>query len=133
MDQLDEFATFDDIGFHKPPDCFEKILVHIILDVKHRGRHNWCLKANSQRLQMKVYTWSCFIMWSEVTTFYCRFKWSRNLEYQCRKFLGKTKSFINELKTNHKFKLKGTSVIKYHLGCDFLHDEDCIFCMTLSK
>ena len=34
------------------------------------------------------------------------------------------KEIIDVLMNRHKFKLKGTGPIKYHLGCDFFRDED---------
>ena len=41
---------------------------------------------------------------------------------------------ITELLTNtHKFKLKGTGPIKFHLGCDFFRDEDGTLCMAPKK
>ena len=33
----------------------------------------------------------------------------------------------------YKFKLKGTGPISYHLGCDFVHDEDKVLCIQPRK
>jgi hypothetical protein len=33
----------------------------------------------------------------------------------------------------HKFKLKGTGPITYHLGCDFFRDSDDVMCMAPNK
>ena len=33
--------------------------------------------------------------------------------------------------TKHKFKLKGTGPIRYHLGCDFFSNEDGTLCFSL--
>jgi hypothetical protein len=42
-------------------------------------------------------------------------------------------SFVNTLKEEHKFKLKGTGNIAYHLGCDFLREDDGTLCMAPRK
>ena len=42
-------------------------------------------------------------------------------------------SFVDVLELKHKFKLKGTGPIKFHLGCDFFHDEDSVLCMAPKK
>jgi hypothetical protein len=36
------------------------------------------------------------------------------------------------LRVNHKFKLKGTGTIAFHLGCDFFRDDVGVLCMTPS-
>ena len=41
-------------------------------------------------------------------------------------------AIVDKLK-DFKFKLKGTSPISYHLGCDFMHDEDKVFCIQPKK
>jgi hypothetical protein len=38
--------------------------------------------------------------------------------------------FIDVLVDNHKFKLKGTGLIAFHLGCDFFREEDGTLCMA---
>jgi hypothetical protein len=38
--------------------------------------------------------------------------------------------FIDVLVDNHKFKLKGTGPIAFHLGCDFFREEDGTLCMA---
>ena len=40
---------------------------------------------------------------------------------------------MDVLKLKHKFKLKGTGPIEFHLGCDFFCDEDGILCMAANK
>ena len=42
-------------------------------------------------------------------------------------------SFVNILESKHKFKLKGTGPIEFHLGCDFFRDDDGILCMAPKK
>ena len=42
-------------------------------------------------------------------------------------------AFIDILVLDHKFKLKGTGDIAYHLGCDFFRDDDGTFCMAPIK
>jgi hypothetical protein len=37
--------------------------------------------------------------------------------------------FVDVLKKKHKFKLKGTGTIAFHLGCDFFRDDKSILCM----
>jgi hypothetical protein len=39
----------------------------------------------------------------------------------------------NVLMTKHKFKLKGTGPIKFHLGMDFCCDSDGVMCITPKK
>ena len=39
----------------------------------------------------------------------------------------------NMLTKKHKFNLKGTGAIKYHLGCDYYRDEDGYLCMQPKK
>jgi hypothetical protein len=41
--------------------------------------------------------------------------------------------FVNELKEKHKFKLKGTGDISFHLGCDFFREDDGTLCMAPRK
>ena len=40
---------------------------------------------------------------------------------------------IDALTNKHKFKLKGTGPIKYHLGCDFFRDKDGTLCFSPKK
>ena len=40
---------------------------------------------------------------------------------------------IQALTDVHKFKLKGTGPITFHLGCDFFRDEDGILCFAPRK
>jgi hypothetical protein len=42
-------------------------------------------------------------------------------------------AFIDVLVNDHKFKLKGTGPIQFHLGCDFFRDEDGTLCMAPRK
>ena len=35
-------------------------------------------------------------------------------------------NIINTLQDTHKYKLKNTGEISYHLGCDFFKDDTCI-------
>jgi hypothetical protein len=42
-------------------------------------------------------------------------------------------TFVNKLKEEHKFKLKGTGDIAYHLGCDFFREDDGTLCMAPRK
>lgn len=42
-------------------------------------------------------------------------------------------AFTDLLADKHKFKLKGTGEIKFHLGCDFFRDEDGTLCMAPHK
>jgi hypothetical protein len=42
-------------------------------------------------------------------------------------------ALIDLLMHTHKFKLKGTGEIKFHLGCDFFRDEDGTLCMAPHK
>ena len=37
-------------------------------------------------------------------------------------------AIVDKLVKEYKFKLKGTGPISYHLGCDFVRDEDKVFC-----
>jgi hypothetical protein len=41
--------------------------------------------------------------------------------------------FVDVLEKNHKFKLKGTGTIAFHLGCDFFCDDKDILCMAPKK
>jgi hypothetical protein len=43
------------------------------------------------------------------------------------------KGITDILMDKHKFKLKGTGPISYHLGCDFSRDSDGIMCMAPNK
>jgi hypothetical protein len=38
--------------------------------------------------------------------------------------------FVDVLEKKHKFKLKGTGTIAFHLGCNFFHDDKGILCMA---
>jgi hypothetical protein len=40
---------------------------------------------------------------------------------------------IDMLEQNHKFKLKGTGPLTFHLGCDFIRDEEGYLCMAPKK
>ena len=40
---------------------------------------------------------------------------------------------VDILEGKHKFKLKGTGPIEFHLGCDFFRDEDDVLCMAPKK
>ena len=42
-------------------------------------------------------------------------------------------AIVNLLTDNHKFRLKGTGPIKYHLGCDFTQDELSTLCFAPRK
>jgi hypothetical protein len=41
--------------------------------------------------------------------------------------------FVTILMNKHKFKLKGTGEIAFHLGCDFFWDEEGVLCMAPHK
>jgi Reverse transcriptase (RNA-dependent DNA polymerase) len=43
------------------------------------------------------------------------------------------KEFTDTLEKNHKFKLKGTGPITFHLGMDFLRDGDNTLCTSTAK
>ena len=43
------------------------------------------------------------------------------------------KAFERTLKEKHKFKLKGTGSIAFHLGCDFIRDDDGVLAMGPRK
>jgi hypothetical protein len=43
------------------------------------------------------------------------------------------KSITDILMDMHKFKLKGTGPISYHLGCDFFRDKNGLMCMAPNK
>jgi hypothetical protein len=43
------------------------------------------------------------------------------------------KEITDELENTYKFKLNGTGPIKFHLGCDFYHDEDGTLCFGPKK
>jgi hypothetical protein len=40
---------------------------------------------------------------------------------------------VELLVDKHKFKLKGTGSIAFHLGCDFFRDQDDVLCMAPKK
>jgi hypothetical protein len=42
----------------------------------------------------------------------------------------KPQGIIDELETKHKFKLKGTGSISFHLGMDFFRDSDDVLCIA---
>ena len=44
-----------------------------------------------------------------------------------------TKTIINLLVEKYKYKLKGTGIISYHLGCDFFRDNEDIIFMAPKK
>jgi hypothetical protein len=41
--------------------------------------------------------------------------------------------FVDVLEKKHKFKLKGTGTIAFHLGCNFFCDDEGILCMAPKK
>jgi hypothetical protein len=41
--------------------------------------------------------------------------------------------FVDVLEKKHKFKLKGTGTIAFHLGCNFFCDDKYILCMAPKK
>ena len=43
------------------------------------------------------------------------------------------KAIIDSLVNEHKFKLKGTGAIEFHLGCDFFRDENGVLCYAPKK
>jgi hypothetical protein len=43
------------------------------------------------------------------------------------------KEFTDVLESKHKFKLKGTGPIAFHLGMDFTRDEDVTLCISPTK
>ena len=43
------------------------------------------------------------------------------------------KKITSTLETKYGFELKGTGPITYHLGCDFIHDENGILCIQPKK
>jgi Reverse transcriptase (RNA-dependent DNA polymerase) len=43
------------------------------------------------------------------------------------------KEFTDVLENMHKFKLKGTGPITFHLGMDFTGDEDVTLCISPTK
>ena len=43
------------------------------------------------------------------------------------------KAIIDSLVNEHKFKLKGTGAIEFHLGCDFFRDEKGVLCYAPKK
>jgi Reverse transcriptase (RNA-dependent DNA polymerase) len=43
------------------------------------------------------------------------------------------KEFTDVLENKHKFKLKGTGPITFHLGMDFTRDEDSTLCISPTK
>ena len=42
-------------------------------------------------------------------------------------------AIVDKLVKDYKFKLKGTGPISYHLGCDFVRDEDKVLCIQPKK
>ena len=42
-------------------------------------------------------------------------------------------AIVDKLVKEYKFKLKGTGPISYHLGCDFVRDEDKVLCIQPRK
>ena len=42
-------------------------------------------------------------------------------------------ALVDVLEQEHKFKLKGTGVISFHLGCDFFRDADGVLCYQPKK
>ena len=47
--------------------------------------------------------------------------------------LVKPQEFADTLQETYHFKLKGTGPISFHLGMDFLRDEDGTLCITSCK
>ena len=45
----------------------------------------------------------------------------------------KAQPIIDDLEKKHKFKLKGTGPVTFHLGCDFFRDEDGVLCYAPLK
>ena len=43
------------------------------------------------------------------------------------------KAFVENLKTKHGFKLKGTGLLDFHLGANFERDPDGVLCMSPKK
>jgi hypothetical protein len=43
------------------------------------------------------------------------------------------KEFTDVLENKHKFKLKGTGLITFHLGMDFTRDDDGTLCISPTK
>ena len=43
------------------------------------------------------------------------------------------KEFVENLKTKHGFKLKGTGLLDFHLGANFERDPDGVLCMSPKK
>ena len=43
------------------------------------------------------------------------------------------RAIVDKLVKEYKFKLKGTGPISYHLGCDFIRDEDKVLCIQPRK
>lgn len=43
------------------------------------------------------------------------------------------KSIIQQLQSNHGFNLKGTGPISFHLGCDFVRDQEGVLCIRPAK
>ena len=43
------------------------------------------------------------------------------------------KAIVDVLLNDHKFKLKGTGEVSYHLGCDFYRDKDGVLCFAPRK
>jgi hypothetical protein len=41
--------------------------------------------------------------------------------------------FVDVLKKKHKFKLKGTGTLAFHIVCDFFRDDEGILCMVPKK
>jgi len=41
-----------------------------------------------------------------------------------------SKAIVDLLQHKYHFKLKGTGPISFHLGCDFIRDDDGTMCMT---
>ena len=42
-------------------------------------------------------------------------------------------AMVDKLVKDYKFKLKSTGPISYHLGCDFMRDEDKVLCIQARK
>ena len=69
--------------------------------------------------------------------------WIRDCDHHCKYIIvykdnlliasKDPKSIIKNLEDTHKFKLKGTGAIRYHLGCDFFRDKEGVLCFAPKK
>ena len=42
-------------------------------------------------------------------------------------------AFVDALEKKHKFKLKGTGPLEFHLGADFFRNDEGVLCMAPKK